>query len=46
MKEIHELKVGDKIELRDDYERDNVKEVTMEDVEKKFGCKVKIIKEN
>ena len=27
-----------------DYERDNVKEVTMEDVEKKFGCKVKIVK--
>lgn len=29
-----------------DSERDSVKEVTMEDVEKKFGCKVKIIKEN
>ena len=27
-----------------DYKRDNVKEVTMEDVERKFGCKVKIVK--
>jgi len=27
-----------------DSERDSVKEVTMEDVEKKFGCKVKIVK--
>ena len=28
-----------------DWEREEVKEVTMADVEEKFGCKVKIIKE-
>ena len=29
-----------------DWEREEVKEVTMAEVEEKFGCKVKIVKEN
>lgn len=28
-----------------DWQREEVKEVTMDEVEKKFGCKVKIVKE-
>lgn len=28
-----------------DWEREEIKEVTMEEVEEKFGCKVKIVKE-
>ena len=29
-----------------DREKDNVREVTVKEVEEKFGCKVKIVKEN
>lgn len=29
-----------------DWEREEIKEVTMKEVEEKFGCKVKIVKEN
>lgn len=32
-------------DIRWDWRREEVKEVTMKEVEKKFGCKVKIVKE-
>jgi len=36
----------DYYEVSWDWEREEVKEVTMAEVEEKFGCKVKIVKEN
>lgn len=37
--------VKDPFEIAWDWKREEVKEVTMEDIEKTFGCKVKIVKE-
>ena len=45
VKDYSELKVGDYVDSHTVVEVNDYQEVTIADIEKKFGCKVKIIKE-